>query len=246
MFIFLDKKRKKFSQWLKNKTTIDFSDWSVLILFILGLFAIFYFGQGADFSNRTSVIVLWFTAIAILQYTKETYWLKQIQNKQIKEIKKGRYLEKMPMIRLISWDIKDKDLSLPEAQKTFTNKEDKHFYKVIYKNIGDDWAFIEKVTLWVANPLVFQKKIDINYPSFKKTLFKGEKDIINTYRVETRHSDGTFLYLYPSKLKIVFRDRYNHRFTYIVKKVPHVSEPTPFLGIYDAVEEEVVYPSDLK
>jgi len=82
MFIFLDKKREKFNQWLKRKTTIDFSDWSVLILFILGLFAIFFLSQGADLLNRISIIVLWFTAIAILQYTKETYWLKQINTKQ--------------------------------------------------------------------------------------------------------------------------------------------------------------------
>lgn len=246
MFIFLDRKREKLNQWLKKKTTIDFSDWIVFILFFVGLFAIFYFGQGANLSNRIPIIVLWFTAIAILQYTKETYWLKQIQNKQIKEMRKIRYLEKIPMIRLISWDMKDKDLSIPEAKRTFVTEEEKHFYKIVYKNIGDDWAFIKNVTIWVANPLAFQKKIDIKYPSFKKTLFKEEEDTVNTYEVKTRYSGGTFLYLYPSKLKVVFKDRYNHQFTYIAKKVPHVSEPTPFLGVYDAIEEEIIYPSDLK
>ena len=41
-----------------------------------------------------TAIILWFTAIVILQYTKETYWLKQIQNKQIKETRKStKYLE---------------------------------------------------------------------------------------------------------------------------------------------------------
>ena len=95
MFIFLDKKRERLNQWLKRKTTIDFSDWGVIILFILGLFAIFYFGQGADLPNRISVIVLWFTAIAILQYTKETYWLKQVNIKQLN-------YQKRPILKILS------------------------------------------------------------------------------------------------------------------------------------------------
>jgi hypothetical protein len=246
MFIFLDKKREKFSQWLKNKTTIDFSDWSIFFLFLLGLFVIFYFGEDVDFSNQISIIVLWFTAIAILQYTKETYWLKQIQNKQIEEVRKNRYLERMPIIKLESWNMMEKNLSSPEAQKTFVTREDKHFYEIIYKNIGNDWAFIKNVRLWVANPLVFQKEVKINYPSFKRTLFKGERDTVNTYKVETRYSNGSFLYLYPSKLEVVFKDRYNHEFKYIAKKVPHVSAPTPFLGLYDTFDEQLIYPSSLK
>ncbi|TSA44813.1 hypothetical protein D4R52_03625 [bacterium] len=84
MFILLDKLRNRFNQWLKRKTTMDFSDWSVFVLFILGLFTIFYLGGDVDLPNRISNIVLWFTAIAILQYTKETYWLKQISQKQLR------------------------------------------------------------------------------------------------------------------------------------------------------------------
>jgi len=95
MFIFLDKKREKFSIWLKKKTTIDFSDWSVLGLFVLGLFAIFFFSRGGDLSSRISIIVLWLTAIAILQYTKETYWLKQVNVKQLN-------YQKRPIIEISS------------------------------------------------------------------------------------------------------------------------------------------------
>lgn len=84
MFIFLDKKREKISKWLKNKTSIDFSDWGVLILFLLGLFLIFYLSKDVEMGDKMSVIVLWLTAVAILQYTKETYWLKQINQKQFK------------------------------------------------------------------------------------------------------------------------------------------------------------------
>lgn len=88
MFIFLDKKREKLSQWLKRKTTMDFSDWGVFILFMVGLFPILYFEQNIKFTDKLSTIVLWFTAIVVMQYTKETYWLKQISVKQLENEKR--------------------------------------------------------------------------------------------------------------------------------------------------------------
>lgn len=81
--LFLDKQREKLNHWLKKKTTMDFSDWGTFILFAIGLFAIFYVGGTINFLEKISIIVLWFTAIVILQYTKETYWLKQINVKQL-------------------------------------------------------------------------------------------------------------------------------------------------------------------
>jgi len=95
MFIFLDKRRKKLNQWLKRKTTIDFSDWGVIFLFILGLVAIFFFSQNVNLPNLISIVVLWFTAITILQYTKETYWLKQINVKQLN-------YQKRPILKILS------------------------------------------------------------------------------------------------------------------------------------------------
>lgn len=93
MFIFLDKKKEKLSQWLKKKTTMDFSDWGVFILFLVGLFSILYFEQNIKFIDKLSTIVLWFTAIVVMQYTKETYWLKQISVKQLEN-------EKRPIISI--------------------------------------------------------------------------------------------------------------------------------------------------
>lgn len=95
MFIFLDKKRKKISQWLKRRTTIGFLDRGIIVLFILGLFVIFFFSQYADLSNLISIIVLWFTAIVILQYTMETYRLKQINVKQLN-------YQKRPILEILS------------------------------------------------------------------------------------------------------------------------------------------------
>lgn len=95
MFIFLDKKREKFSQWLKRKTTIDFSDWGVFILFIVGLFVIIYFGKKIELVNKLSIIVLWFTAIVVMQNTKETHWLKQISIRQLN-------YQKRPILKILS------------------------------------------------------------------------------------------------------------------------------------------------
>ena len=91
MFIYLNKKKEKLSKWLKKTTTIDFSDWGVFILFIIGLLGIIYFRRNISLSNTISIIVLWFTAIAVMQYTKETYWLKQIEQKNLK-------LQKAPFV----------------------------------------------------------------------------------------------------------------------------------------------------
>lgn len=95
MLIFLDKQREKLNQWLKNKTTIDFSDWGIFILFIMGLFAIIYLGETTKITDKFSVIVLWFTAIILMQYTKETYWLKQINIKQLN-------YQKQPILKILS------------------------------------------------------------------------------------------------------------------------------------------------
>jgi hypothetical protein len=94
MFLFLDKKLKQLSRWLKEKTTIDFSDWGVLFLLLSGFIVILkieFLSESLKIARidltgaqKLSVLVLWFTAIIIVQYTKETYWLKQISQKQLK------------------------------------------------------------------------------------------------------------------------------------------------------------------
>jgi len=84
LFLSLEKRREKLSHWLKKNTTIDFSDWGVFVLFILGLFAMFFFSKGISLLDLIPSIVLWFTAIVVMQYTKETYWLKNISQKDLK------------------------------------------------------------------------------------------------------------------------------------------------------------------
>jgi len=95
-FIFFDKKiRKRIKDFLKDFTTLDFSDWGVLGLLFGGLFSIayiekitewIYFVPNVDLTkdDKISGMILWLTAMIIMQYTKETYWLKQVNIKQLK------------------------------------------------------------------------------------------------------------------------------------------------------------------
>lgn len=89
MFIFLDKQKERLNLWLKKRTTMDFSDWGAFILFVsgLGLFVILFLSQNLNLSDLISAVVLWFTVIIILQYTKETHWLKRISQEQLKQSK---------------------------------------------------------------------------------------------------------------------------------------------------------------
>ncbi len=78
----IDEQRRIFNGYLKGNTTIDFSDWGVFFLFIIGIWAIFRFGYDVELKDKISSIVLWFTAAVIMQYTKETHDLKNITRKQ--------------------------------------------------------------------------------------------------------------------------------------------------------------------
>lgn len=95
MLIYLEKKRERLNQWLKIKTTMDFSDWGVFLLFIIGFLAIIYFGKETKLINKISISVLWFTTIVVIQYTKETYCLKQINIKQLN-------YQKRPILKILT------------------------------------------------------------------------------------------------------------------------------------------------
>lgn len=76
---------EKFKKWWKNYFIIDFFDSVNLLLFITGTYLLVWMLQNSiikipDFATAE---ILFLTFIAILQYTKETYWLKQVQQKQL-------------------------------------------------------------------------------------------------------------------------------------------------------------------
>lgn len=73
---------------VKAKTGTDLFDWSLLILWALvSILGIFTYKSVASvdqmkLSDLLSFELLWFTAFAVVQYTKETYWLKKVAQKQ--------------------------------------------------------------------------------------------------------------------------------------------------------------------
>lgn len=83
----------KFRKWLehdisikvKNKTGSDLFDWISLIFLFSGgsiLTIILFLNDIIKLSEALSGFILWFTAFAILRYTKETYYLKKLSQKQ--------------------------------------------------------------------------------------------------------------------------------------------------------------------
>lgn len=205
MFIFLDKKLEKFSQLLKRKTTMDFSDWGIFVLFILGLFIIFYLGGDADLSNRISNTVLWFTAIAILQYTKETYWLKQISQKQLKHQRESSL---RPVILRSGWISKWEDIkfSIKNGQLEGTPLQ-----FTILKNIAKDisgYIIIgkKKYKLLFANEISqvnekdssvllsdLEKRIMLHlYEEYERTKINPRRIILDAYR-ELGIKEGSYV-----------------------------------------------------
>jgi len=73
------------SNKVKTKTDSDLFDWICLIILFGGgtvfIFLLMYFNV-IDLNGLIQGFILWFTAFAIFRYTKETYWLKKISQKQ--------------------------------------------------------------------------------------------------------------------------------------------------------------------
>lgn len=70
---------------VKNATSNDLFDWiSLFVLFGGGsvfLFALLW-KQILEFKDAIQSLILWFTAFVIVRYTKETYYLKKLAQKQ--------------------------------------------------------------------------------------------------------------------------------------------------------------------
>jgi len=238
----LEKKNREllFWVWIFGVLFIIFSDYIIREVIPI---------ENVTFGEKMNSIFIFSTGIIVLWYTRETFDIKNIQNKQIKEVRKDRYLSKMPMIRMLKAAIEP----IPEEQIAFAQKqrpdltfkdEDKSFYRVTFKNIGQDWAFIESVTIGLGNALgVIEEKIELDSWSFKKTLYSGEEDFI-VYRPIRKKSN---LILYFRFLEIIFKDRYGHKFIYEAKETckPNAPQSLPLLGVTDHIEDKIIYPKEL-
>lgn len=91
-----------FKENWKNYFTIDFFDSCNLLLFILGSGFLVYAVLINDIKITEFITaeILFVTFIAILQYTKETLWLKRVTQKQLNENRKSFYIQLRPFIRL--------------------------------------------------------------------------------------------------------------------------------------------------
>lgn len=84
MFLLLEEKRKSLNNWFKKHTPgMDFSDWGVFFMFIFGIILIFLILKEEKLEKKVSAIILWFTGLMIMQYTKETHFLKDVTRKQL-------------------------------------------------------------------------------------------------------------------------------------------------------------------
>jgi len=223
MFKGIDNKREKFKTWLKDKTTMDFSDWGVFVLFILGVLLLWQINNWFDIETGDIITagVLWFTAIAILQYTKETHWLKQVQQKQLNHdqnlaSKEGKNIKFTNVINLMDEfnrlirrdynyvlhpDFKHQSnaLSLPSGQirKYFENGQPDIKYMKPYRRLDNVLAFFEKSGLLLKLRKIdfdtFYNYFSIIFPEFynNETINKKIEECIA--RHEDSWSDLIFL-----------------------------------------------------
>lgn len=93
------------SDWLKTKTTLNLQDWIIGILFVPVFLIVPYYDK-FELKDITQIVVLWLTFLAILWYSKETYWLKDVTQKQLKHERALGDFEVMPFLRLqfVSWE----------------------------------------------------------------------------------------------------------------------------------------------
>ncbi len=86
----LREKRDNLNQILKREIGLDFTSTLILIFFVFGTVVIFagYFVGLIKTNDFISAFILWFTAVVILDYTKETHDLKANSDRTLKEIRK--------------------------------------------------------------------------------------------------------------------------------------------------------------
>jgi hypothetical protein len=99
---FLSKKRDNANKFLKKEIGIDFTSISMLLFFAFGVIVLIFclYINLIKLNEFISAFILWFTAIVVLDYTKETHDLKENSVRQIHEIRKQNDYEMRPYLRL--------------------------------------------------------------------------------------------------------------------------------------------------
>lgn len=96
----IDHKFGRFKSLWKRYFNIDFFDSMNLLLFVLGtlLLIICYLHKIVRLSEFVTTEILFLTFIAILQYTKETFHLRDIQQKTLNQQRIGENYKLMPFL----------------------------------------------------------------------------------------------------------------------------------------------------
>jgi len=96
------KKRDNWNKVLKREIGQDFSSVTILIFFIFGIvcISVAYIYSLISVNEFITAFILWFTAVVVLDYTKETHDLKENSVRQIHESRKQYDYEMSPYLRL--------------------------------------------------------------------------------------------------------------------------------------------------
>lgn len=90
-----------FTNWVKNSTGSDPVDWIIILILLPGgmllLFKVLLLGLVSE-SEMFNGWILWFTTIVVLKYTKETFWLKKVAQKELKQLRESELDKFLPII----------------------------------------------------------------------------------------------------------------------------------------------------
>ncbi|PIP30941.1 hypothetical protein COX25_02055 [bacterium (Candidatus Howlettbacteria) CG23_combo_of_CG06-09_8_20_14_all_37_9] len=206
----------KLSDHLKEMTSFNFQDWIITLAFIAGV--IYFIQNKSEIEGFLNIIILWLTFFAILWYTRETYWLKQIQQKQFKfELEKSQS-EQQHVKRLRSIDLIqefNKDIRIDCVYViSFTNKNklknsvtfpaaDRDYNDPAIK-LDNVMAFFEKSGLMFRNNLI---DFDIFYSHFEILFPRLYNDNLITSVMEEQQKIDEKSYSEVMYLKNLFEKR---------------------------------------
>ena len=100
----LSKKRDLINQASKKVLGLDFTSDLILGFYLLVtvIIVVCYNGGLLTLNELISAFILWFSAVVVLVYTKETYDMKGNSDRTLKEMRKQSEYERMPFFR-IQW-----------------------------------------------------------------------------------------------------------------------------------------------
>src|SRR3989344_5569943 len=98
---FRDLLEVKFTNEVKSFTGSDPVDWIIILVLLPGGLILLFKAKQFNLISVESLFsgwILWFTAIVVLKYTKETFWLKQVAQKELNQLRNSELDKFLPII----------------------------------------------------------------------------------------------------------------------------------------------------